>query len=126
VKTTIRKTHNQVKSPSFTALYTAKLSLVGLTAAVENIAFNKPAYQSSTHTPSSTPLTADRAVDGIPQICDDAFYSNVTEDEGFSHTDSENWQWWSVDLLQQYYVYRITLCNRGILSECCLKGFTLC
>lgn len=87
-----------------------------------NVAVGKPATQSSNF---SRPLTAPGvtgvqppgvAADGVPlpESC-----SGLNPGDGlFSHTEPKANSWWRVDLEKIYYIYRITLCNRGYqLSE---------
>ena len=78
-----------------------------------NVALNKPATQSSTYertiTPNRGPREASVAVDGIPSQC-----SGLAQSDGaYSHTLERANSWWRVDLGQLYYIYDVTVCNRG-------------
>ena len=71
-----------------------------------NVALDKPAHQSSTY---GAIWSADKAVDGAPSQC-----SNLNEgDNQFTFTLGQRYNWWRVDLEKVYYIYRITICNRG-------------
>ena len=61
-----------------------------------NVAFNKPATQSSTWTQLSYLYTADNAVDG-----DQSSHSNTAENQHPS--------WWKVDLQDVYNIEKIVL-----------------
>lgn len=85
---------------SCTALVnTHSIRVLNISVDLYNIAWNKPADQSSTY---HWTKSASKAVDG------------VTSGAGnFSHTKVRSSQWWRVDLLAEYFVYNVILHNRG-------------
>ena len=75
----------------------------------ENIAFGKPAFQSSNF---NARWTADKALDGN---LDPEIHKN-----GCTHTGRKEWNpWWKTDLLQRYNISKVTLYNR---VECCRQN----
>ena len=75
--------------------------------AVDNLALDKPAYQSSTLYNKGATL----ATDGSRE--------SLFEAGSCTHTKKENKPWWVVDLQNQYYVDVVVLTNRG--DDCCCK-----
>ena len=67
-----------------------------------NAAFNKPTYQSSN---LNTLGRSGNAVDGK--------HSTSYNDKSCTHTGEADHTWWAVDLGLVYYVYSVTLTNRG-------------
>ncbi|XP_052247794.1 pentraxin fusion protein-like [Dreissena polymorpha] len=68
-----------------------------------NLAFHKPAYQSSVH---SSGGTADRAVDG------DTTKNYFTGQSCMCTADGEHYPWWAVDLGHEFHVTNVKLHNR--------------
>ena len=71
-----------------------------------NIAFNKPAYQSSTYT---TYTSYSKVVHEASYATNGLLYGG--ENEEFSHTNDHN-AWWMVDLEGIYSISEIYLYNR--------------
>ena len=71
----------------------------------DNVALNKPAFQSSLWEDD----VASRAVDGD--------WSNNLDDQHCAHTLKEPTPWWAADLGAQYKVERVVLVNRNSHRE---------
>jgi hypothetical protein len=90
------------------ALSLAEVEVYGtLVRCLGNVAFQKPANQSSTLSHSVNPV-AGKAVDGNIN----GFFT-----EGFTtHTNSEAGAWWEVDLGREFYITDVAIFNR---IDCC-------
>ena len=81
-------------------------------AGYENIAFQKPATQSSTYSHSANPV-ASKAVDGNT--------NGIFNIASTTHTNDDNEAWWEVDLIHQSEISLVTLYNR---IDCCKERLT--
>uniref|UniRef100_A0A8C1RW05 Fucolectin tachylectin-4 pentraxin-1 domain-containing protein n=1 Tax=Cyprinus carpio TaxID=7962 RepID=A0A8C1RW05_CYPCA len=77
---------------------------------LENLALKGTAVQSTTF----SGCVATKAIDGIR-------YAPGTAHTYCSHTGYELNPWWRLDLLDYYYIYKVTITNRG---DCCLEQTT--
>uniref|UniRef100_A0A8C2I0Z5 Fucolectin tachylectin-4 pentraxin-1 domain-containing protein n=1 Tax=Cyprinus carpio TaxID=7962 RepID=A0A8C2I0Z5_CYPCA len=77
---------------------------------LENLALKGTAVQSTTF----SGCVATKAIDGIR-------YAPGTAHTYCSHTGYELNPWWRLDLLDYYYIYKVTITNRG---DCCLDETT--
>ena len=83
-----------------------ELSLMHFIILPENIALNKPAYQSSTDDDDVTRNAAGSAVDGN-------LANNWEDGDLCSHTAEDPEAWWAVDLQGTYTLDYVTLTNRN-------------
>ena len=81
-------------------------------AGYENIAFQKPATQSSTYSHSANPV-ASKAVDGNT--------NGIFNIASTTHTNDDKKAWWEVDLGHQSEISFVTLYNR---IDCCKERLT--
>ena len=81
-------------------------------AGYENIAFQKPATQSSTYSHSANPV-ANKAVDGNT--------NGIFNIASTTHTNDDKKAWWEVDLGHQSEISLVSLYNR---IDCCKERLT--
>ncbi|XP_059356748.1 fucolectin-1-like [Carassius carassius] len=79
---------------------------------LENLALKGTAVQSSTYQICG----AANAIDGIRYSPSGKPYPEETHTY-CSHTEYDRSPWWRLDLLDYYYIYKVTVTNRG---DCCL------
>ena len=80
---------------------------LSVSSGYENVAFHKPATQSSTYSHSANPV-ANKAVDGNT--------NGIFIHASTTHTNEEAGAWWQVDLGSDLYITAVTVYNR---VDCC-------
>ena len=88
----------------FKLIITCSICRLSLVMSAENIAFGKPAFQSSTWQPSTLHYDTKKAVDGN--------YDQTISSCAHGNKEENILNWFMVDLLDSYYILEVILTPR--------------